>query len=172
MRRGKPAPETGTDFPQTICRPLPTDEVGHDEIAVHAGDPVDADLLGTDASALTNVRATTKTLGVHGVDHVEHAGEAFGTFMVEAWAAGVPVVQPRAGAFPELVEMTGGGVVYDGDTPQALAAALEPLLRDRKRARELGHHAREVTLREFNVETMAERMVKTYQSVSTAAVRE
>jgi len=95
-----------------------------------------------------------------------HAGEAFGTFMVEAWAAGVPVVQPRAGAFPELVAMTGGGVVYDGETAQDLVNALEPLLRDRERTRELGQRAREVALHEFNIETMAERMVAVYENVA------
>ena len=92
-------------------------------------------------------------------------GEAFGTFMVEAWAAGVPVVQPRAGAFPELVEKTGGGVLYDGHTPEALAAALEPLVRNRDHARELGQRGREVARREFDVETMAKRTVEVYGGV-------
>jgi glycosyltransferase involved in cell wall biosynthesis len=39
--------------------------------------------------------------------------EAFGLYVIESLAAGVPVVQPRLGAFPELVETTGGGVLYD-----------------------------------------------------------
>lgn len=89
-------------------------------------------------------------------------GEAFGMFMVEAWAAGVPVAQPRMGAFPELLELTGGGVLYDGNTPEALAGAMEPLLRDRARARDLGARGREVASREFGIETMAERMAKVY----------
>ena len=92
-------------------------------------------------------------------------GEAFGAFMIEAWAAGVPVVQPRAGAFPELVEQTGAGVIYDGETPEALAAALEPLLRDRDRARELGQRGRDAALQEYGVDKMAERMVAVYEGV-------
>jgi len=93
-------------------------------------------------------------------------GEAFGTFMVEAWAAGVPVVQPRAGAFPELIHRTAGGVVYDGSTATALADALEPLLRDRERARDLGMRGHEVAAREYSVETMAARTVATYERVA------
>ena len=91
-------------------------------------------------------------------------GEAFGMFMVEAWAAGVPVVQPRVGAFPELIDLTGGGVHYEGDSPDALATALEPLLRDRALARELGERGREGAHREFDVETMAQRMISVYES--------
>jgi glycosyltransferase involved in cell wall biosynthesis len=30
-------------------------------------------------------------------------GEAFGLYVIEALACGVPVVQPRSGAFPELI---------------------------------------------------------------------
>jgi glycosyltransferase involved in cell wall biosynthesis len=93
-------------------------------------------------------------------------GEAFGTFMAEAWAAGVPVVQPRAGAFPELVGATGGGVIYDGETPNALAAALEPLLRDPAHARSLGQAGRDSALQEFDVEKMATRMADIYKKVT------
>ncbi|MEM8955244.1 MAG: glycosyltransferase family 4 protein [Verrucomicrobiota bacterium] len=56
--------------------------------------------------------------------------EAFGLFLIEAMAAGVPVVQPRAGAFPEIVGNTGGGWIYDGEGAEALAAAWEEALSD------------------------------------------
>lgn len=92
-------------------------------------------------------------------------GEAFGTFMVEAWAAGVPVVQPDAGGFRELVQQSGGGRIYDNTTPEGLAAALEPLLRDADLARSLGEAGRSVAQQEFSVDTMAERMVNIYESV-------
>ena len=51
--------------------------------------------------------------------------EPKGIFLLEAMAVGVPVVQPRRGAFPEIVETSGGGILVDRDDPEALAAGLE-----------------------------------------------
>ncbi len=39
--------------------------------------------------------------------------EPKGVFLLEAMASGVPVVQPRRGAFTEIVEKTGGGLLVD-----------------------------------------------------------
>src|SRR4029079_10839328 len=54
--------------------------------------------------------------------------EPKGLYVLEALANGVPVVQPRHGAFPELIEATGGGLLVDPLDPEALARALEELL--------------------------------------------
>ncbi len=48
--------------------------------------------------------AFLKSLSVFSVPAIY--GEAFGLYVIEALAAGVPVVQPRTGAFPELIEAT------------------------------------------------------------------
>ncbi len=57
-------------------------------------------------------------------------GEAFGLYVIEALASGVPVVQPRHAAFPELIELSGGGVTCEPGSPQALADAIEKILLD------------------------------------------
>ena len=57
-------------------------------------------------------------------------GEAFGLYVIEAIASGVPVVQPNHAAFPELIQATGGGVLCEPDDVKALADALEGLLQD------------------------------------------
>lgn len=56
--------------------------------------------------------------------------EPKGLTVLEALANGVPVVQPRHGAFPELLEATGGGLLVEPENPEALAAGLERLLLD------------------------------------------
>lgn len=40
-------------------------------------------------------------------------GESFGLYILESLACGVPVVQPNHGAFPEILEATGGGTMVD-----------------------------------------------------------
>ncbi len=47
--------------------------------------------------------------------------EPKGMFLLEAMANGVPVVQPRRGAFPEIMEKTGGGILVEPDDTASLA---------------------------------------------------
>ncbi len=87
-------------------------------------------------------------------------GEAFGFYVIEAMAAGVPVVQPRCASFPELVAATGGGVVYDHAGPESLAAALEEMLHNPSEAKAIGLRAREAVRENFSVEHSAAELAK------------
>jgi glycosyltransferase involved in cell wall biosynthesis len=86
--------------------------------------------------------------------------EAFGLYIVEALAAGAPMVQPRKFAFPELMADTGGGIVYDGDGPEALAAALEPLVLNPAALRAFGEAGRVSVFERYTDRAMADRVVK------------
>jgi len=93
-------------------------------------------------------------------------GEAFGLYLLEALAAGVPVVQPRTAAFPELIEQTAGGVVYDPQAPTALVDALEGLLLSPERAKKLGAAGREAVFQRFSAEAMARAMADAVEPLS------
>ena len=82
-------------------------------------------------------------------------GEAFGLYVLEALAAGVPVVQPRVASFPELVAATGGGVLCEPGNASALAEAVEGLLLDPVRLKALGAAGRQTVKERFSVEQMA-----------------
>jgi len=82
-------------------------------------------------------------------------GESFGLYLLEAWASGLPVVQPEHGAFPELLNSTGAGLLVRPDDPSSLAEGLHALLLDPERAAELGRRGREAVRTRFSLERMA-----------------
>ena len=82
-------------------------------------------------------------------------GESFGLYLLEAWACGVPVVQPRHAAFPELLEITGGGELCEPDSAESLADTLEALLQQPERLQELGRNGQRSVFEHFDVENMA-----------------
>jgi glycosyltransferase involved in cell wall biosynthesis len=94
--------------------------------------------------------------------------EPKGLFVLEALANGVPVVQPRHGAFPELIETTGGGLLVDPDSAESLARGLEALLRDPERRRELGRRGREAVHERFNDRVEAESVLRVYETLLSA----
>ncbi len=90
-------------------------------------------------------------------------GEAYGTYMIEALASGVPVVQPKLGAFPELIKATGGGIFYEPNDAVSLAGALLKLLLNSGKARELGRQGRKSVERHFSSEGMAVKTMNVYK---------
>ena len=95
-------------------------------------------------------------------------GEAFGMYVLEAQAAGVPVVQPRHGAFPEVLAATGGGLLCEPNQPSALAAALDELLGDPARARQLGAAGHQAVRKKFSIAAMTGNVETILQKVTHA----
>lgn len=91
--------------------------------------------------------------------------EPKGMFVLEAMAAGVPVVQPRRGAFAEIVEKTGGGQIVDAGDDAALADALASLVRDHEERAELGRRAAEGVRRHYAVEIMARESIAAFEKL-------
>jgi mannosyltransferase len=84
-------------------------------------------------------------------------------------ASGNALVAARAGAAEAVV--TGGKVallVAPGD-PGALAAALEPLMRDPQLAADMGARARDYVATHFSIESEAEKIVAVYRPLLGAA---
>lgn len=93
-------------------------------------------------------------------------GEAFGLYLLEAWAAGVPVVQPRHAAFPELLELSQAGVLCEPGNPAALAESIELLLLDRARLEALGQAGRRAVESHFTIEAMATNLAAAFGELS------
>lgn len=99
--------------------------------------------------------------------------EAFGQYVIEAFAASTPVVLPRASAFPEIVQSSGAGALFElgnseSESADNLANALESLLRRREETRALGARGRAAVEADYSMTRLAERLVELTSSFSTS----
>jgi len=90
---------------------------------------------------------------------------AYGLYVLEALAMGVPVVEPAIGCFPETLAITSGGILYEPNTAGRLAEALEPLLLDAQAARRLGADGRAGLRKAFDVAQTAGEMIRVFELV-------
>lgn len=91
--------------------------------------------------------------------------EPKGVSLLEAMACGVPLVQPRRGAFTEIVENTGGGLLVQPDDPQSLADGILKIAKDKTLAEELSANAFRGVREHYTAAYMADRVLEAYESV-------
>jgi glycosyltransferase involved in cell wall biosynthesis len=89
--------------------------------------------------------------------------ESKGLPVVEALANATPVVQPAHGAWPEMVEATGGGLLVKPHDPADLADGLHRLLTDPSEARRLGLRGQAAVRDRFTAAHMAEATAAVYR---------
>ena len=97
-------------------------------------------------------------------------GEAFGMYLLESMASGVPVVQPALGAFPEIVEISGGGVNYMPNTPAKLCETWTGLLTNPDKLEELSLSGFEGTKEKFNIHNHAAEIIGLYETLRLRSV--
>ena len=99
-----------------------------------------------------------------------HRSESFGLVLLEAMASGRPVVSTELGTGTSFVNQHGetGMVVASGDA-DALADAVNALLRDPEQRRQMGANGRQRVLQEFHFEQMVDRTINVYREALIAA---
>ena len=95
--------------------------------------------------------------------------EPKGVFVLEAMAEGVPVVQPRRGAFTEMVEKTGGGLLVAADDPAALAGGIKQLFDDPVLADRLATQGFEGVRQHYSIARSTDRLLAVYDSMTMAS---
>lgn len=96
--------------------------------------------------------------------------EPKGVFLLEAMASSVPVVQPRRGAFTEIVEKTGGGLLVAPDNPEALADGLYTLWQDRVQGRRLGDRGARGVREHYSIARSTDRLVEVYKQLLSSPI--
>ena len=87
-------------------------------------------------------------------------GEAFGIYLLEAMASGVPVVQPAIGAFPEIIQSAGGGKTYTPNNHSELARVLAQLLSDPLELENLSRKGREGVQKHYHINRQVDKMLE------------
>ena len=91
--------------------------------------------------------------------------DGYGLYILEANAAGIPVVQPATGAFPEIIARTMGGIIYSPDNVSELSANLLKLLKDNDLRNHLGKLGKEKVLTDLSLEKMSQGLSEVYNSL-------
>lgn len=91
------------------------------------------------------------------------AQEAFGRVIVEAQAAGVPVVATSVGGVIDIIEDNKTGLLVPAADPQAMAGAIIKILEDKELARSLAENAYRRVKEKYNVELMVKNTLLLYQ---------
>ncbi|HVG17630.1 MAG TPA: glycosyltransferase family 4 protein [Blastocatellia bacterium] len=92
--------------------------------------------------------------------------EPKGIFLLEAMACGVPVVQPRRGAFTEVIKKTRGGLLVEPDDADALADGLLTLWKNPSLVDELGRNGFDAVREHYSAARMAGRALEAYADIS------
>ncbi|MHC4152864.1 MAG: glycosyltransferase family 4 protein [Planctomycetota bacterium] len=92
----------------------------------------------------------------------ERHQSAYGLYLIEALATGVPVVEPATGVFNELLEKTGGGLLYEPNDAFKLAETIEKLLLDKGNSKKLGEQGRMSVIEKFNIEKTSDEMANIF----------
>lgn len=90
--------------------------------------------------------------------------EGFGYVLVEAMAAGKPVVATNVSSIPEIVEDGATGILVDVHNPEQLATACVTILAEPGRGCAMGERARRVVLEKFTLEPMVDRIEASFLS--------
>lgn len=88
------------------------------------------------------------------------------TVIMEAMAAGLPVISTSLGGIPEMVEHDVNGELVPERDPPAICAAIERLISDPERARRLGDRGRQIAREKFSIESSAGALRKVFENLA------
>jgi glycosyltransferase involved in cell wall biosynthesis len=95
--------------------------------------------------------------------------EPFGIVILEAWAAGCPVVATRVGGIPGFAKDGHDALLVKPDCPEELSGALAPLLGNPGLRARLGESGRRRVIKEFDWSVVTNQLISLYQSVCSEA---
>ena len=85
--------------------------------------------------------------------------------LLEALAAGLPVVATRVGGIPEIIDQGVTGCMVPQSSPSSLAERITELLLDREKASAMGERGRETVRKRFSARDMTASVEAVYDNL-------
>ncbi len=93
--------------------------------------------------------------------------EGLGVSLLQAAAAGVPIVASRVGGIPEVVMDGFSGILIDPEDTGELVNSVTRLLSEPELARLLGERGRRIAIEDFSIDAMVKRYLYLYRDLSS-----
>jgi glycosyltransferase involved in cell wall biosynthesis len=121
--------------------------------------------LGERAHFTGNTATPEMYLEIMDIFALTSRSEGMPLVVLEAWAAGLPVVASRVGGLPEMIEDGATGILFESLDDTLLARRFEDLLEDRQLSARLGHAGRQHARQHFDVSVMAGNYERHYREL-------
>jgi len=120
-----------------------------------------------DRALVTNVPSAQIPVVMNSIDLLLAPSyqESFSYTLLEAMAMETPVIASNAGGTPEMISDGENGLLVPPGDPQALAQAADRLLSDASLSSRMGRKARQIILKDWSIDIMADRTMRVYEEV-------
>jgi len=123
-------------------------------------------LAGPQTQAQISLRLAQATIFALPCTREEGGGmDNLPTVIMEAMAAGLPVVSTPLAGIPEMVEDRFSGILVPEHEPGAVCAAIEYLIANPEQARRFGERGREIAREKFSIETSGRALRALFESL-------
>lgn len=147
--------ERGRDFVCEIIGEGPLESALQAQIA-RDGLEAGVKLIGPQTQSQIALRLAHATIFVLPCTREEGGGmDNLPTVIMEAMAAGLPVISTPLAGVPEMVEDKANGILVPEHDPEAVRAAIESLIANPEQARRFGDRGREIAREKFSIEASA-----------------
>jgi glycosyltransferase involved in cell wall biosynthesis len=83
-------------------------------------------------------------------------------YILEAFAAEVPVVMPHIGAYPEIIQKSNAGITYEPENTENLLLALKDVLGNPDKYNQLKQNCHPAIAQYFNTKNQSEKIGRIY----------
>ena len=94
--------------------------------------------------------------------------EGLGVALIQAAAAGVPIIATRVGGIPEIVRDKFNGLLINPESTEAIVSAVKELLSEPETAQRLGENGKKLVTREFSTNSMVQGNIRVYQELMSS----